>query len=127
MFDPASVPYRVVPLTDEADTVFDPASVPYRVVPLTDEADTVFDPASVPYKVPELIDETIIEDGKSEFTSARNVGAPDPNSGPAKIVFWPALAVPRPPEEIPRGVPRVRTSIKAPSETVRAVPGLELV
>ena len=30
VFDPASVPYRVVPTIEDPDTVFDPARFPYR-------------------------------------------------------------------------------------------------
>jgi hypothetical protein len=46
--------------------------------------------------------------------------------GPAKTWFGGApVAVPVPPDEILRGVPRVKTSMETPSTTDKAYPGLE--
>ena len=57
----------------------------------------------------------------------RNVGAPDPDTGPEKTVFCAAVAVPVPPDATAKGVPRVNLSMDAPSTTVKAYPGLEAV
>jgi hypothetical protein len=79
------------------------------------------------FRVPALTDETEIDDGKSELSSARNVGAPEPDVGPAKTVFWAEDVAPVPPDVVSRGVPRVKVSTDAPSTTVKAYPGLEAV
>ena len=72
--------------------------------------------------------ETEIMEGKSAFTRARNKGGPaEPMDGPAKTWFGGApVAVPVPPDEILRGVPRVKTSMETPSTTDKAYPGLEV-
>ena len=70
--------------------------------------------------------ETTTEAGRSALTRDRNKGADGPPAdGPANTWFVGAPdAVPVPPEEIARGVPRVRVSMEAPSTTVKAYPGL---
>ena len=55
------------------------------------------------------------------------MGAPDPETGPVKTAFCDTVAVPVPPDATAKGVPRVSLSIDAPSETVRAYPGLDVV
>ena len=66
--------------------------------------------------------ETTTEAGRSALTRDRNKGADGPpTDGPANTWFVGAPdAVPVPPEEIARGVPRVRVSIDAPCATVKA-------
>ena len=72
--------------------------------------------------------ETLMIDGMSLVTSARNEGGPEPPAdGPANTWFVDTITEPVPPEETPRGVPRVSTSIEAPWATVNAYPGLDVV
>lgn len=71
---------------------------------------------------------TEIIDGKSEFTSDRNVGAAVPTTvGPANMRFWATVVTPTPPDPTAKGVVRVRVSIMAPCDTVKAYPGLDVV
>ena len=65
--------------------------------------------------------ETTTEAGRSALTRERKRGGfVPPVAVPAKTVFCGAVAAPVPPDEMAKGVPRVKVSMEAPSTTVRA-------
>jgi len=79
----------------------------------------------VPVNVgPENPDVSEIVCGRSCDIRARNEGALVPDVGPIKARFCATVAVPVPPDAVLNGVPRVNTSMEAPSTTVKAKLGL---